>query len=99
MHVFAVKGINLAQIMADDLLKGKPLPVIREDVPDTAFASEKVLLEEYASGDISRAEMEEETENADALFIRDEQDPMPYRHYKKYLTLVEAFRKVKKAKS
>ena len=43
--------------------------------------------------------MEEETENADVLFIRDEQDPMPYRHYKKYLKLVEAFRKVKKAKS
>ena len=54
---------------SDDLLKDLPLPVINGDVPETTFASEKVLLEEYASGDISKAEFEDEVKALVRLFL------------------------------
>ena len=98
MHVFAEKGINLAGIMADALLAGKPVPDVTEDAGGTTFASEKVLLEEYVSGDISRKEFDEEVEKADVLFICDEIDDMPFRHYRKYLRLAELAKKIRKNK-
>ena len=96
MHVFAKKGINLAGIMADDLLKGIVLPDTEGDVPETTFASEKVLLEEYASGDISREEFDSEINSADVLFVYDERDIMPEKHFRKGLKKVDLFHKIKR---
>ena len=96
MHVFAEKGINLAGIMADNLLKDIEIPDIEGNVPETVFASEKVLLEEYASGDISREEFDSEINNADVLFVYDESDIMPEKHFRKGLKKVDLFRRIKR---
>ena len=96
IHVFTEKGINLAGMMADFLLKGIEPPEDFEEIGETVFASEKVLLEEFAAGDMSRSQLDREINAADVLFIYDKCDIMPYRHYMKTLKLAEKIRRFKR---
>jgi hypothetical protein len=49
------------------------------------FVSEKVLIEEVADGNMSRKEAEAVIDSADIHFIRDDEDPRPYRHFLKVM--------------
>ena len=83
-------------MMADFLLKGIEPPEDFEEIGETVFASEKVLLEEFAAGDMSRSQLDREINAADVLFIYDKCDIMPYRHYMKTLKLAEKIRRFKR---
>ena len=79
-------------------LKGKEVPDESEMKCRCAggktitFASEKVLLEEYADGNISEKDFEDAIHSAGVHFIMDKNDIIPYRKF------MSAFHKIRKDK-
>ena len=94
--VLSANDINLAGMYADHILKGKPLPSedelksISADRGTVTFASEKVLLEEYADNNISKKDFDEAILSADIHFIMNDNDPKPYR---RFMTAFDRIRK------
>ena len=95
-YVLIKNGINLAGIYTDHIMKGKDVPGdddLRKRCSGSrtvTFASEKVLLEEYADNNISEKEFEDAILSADVRFIMDKDDPMPYRKF------MNSFHKIKR---
>ena len=97
-YVLTGYDINLAGIYADHILKGKEVPDESEMKCRCAggktitFASEKVLLEEYADGNISEKDFEDAIHSAGVHIIMDKNDIIPYRKF------MSAFHKIRKDK-
>ena len=95
-YVLTGYGINLAGIYADHKLKGEEIPDEDElkrrcaGSNTVTFSSEKVLLEEYADGNISEKEFKDAIHSAEIHFIMDENDIIPYRKF------MNAFHKIRK---
>jgi len=78
-------GVNLPGMYADYMLQGKPVDWnCRVEQPGKQFVSEKILLDEYARGFLTMKEVRHLADQADIHFIRDEEDPVPYRHFRKF---------------
>ena len=77
-------GVNLPGMFADYMLRGKPIDMDCKVVPGKRFISEKIMLDEYVAGYLTREEMMQKMDQVDIHFILDEADPKPYRYFKKY---------------
>ena len=92
-HVFTKTGVNLPGIFADYLIHGKIIGETDIDIhPGTRFVSEKVLIEEYARSDANIRTVRKYMDQADVCFIKDSQDPGPYKYFRKYYFIATLMR-------
>lgn len=78
-------GVNLPGMYADHMLQGKPIDWnCRVEAPGKRFVSEKILLDEYARGFLTMRQVRKLADGADIHFIRDAEDPAPYRHFRRF---------------
>ena len=80
-------GVNLPAMFADYMLLNKPVPKDTVVIPGKTFLSEKVLMEEYISGFLTLSEVKKHMAKVDITFVKDEQDPGPYRYFKRIYVL------------
>lgn len=93
MHAFTEADVNLAGILADAFLKDIPVNTETKLVEtDKLFVSEKILMEEFARGDVSRARVKQIMQNTDICFVKDEIDPKPYKYFKRFYFVAAAMR-------
>lgn len=74
-------------MFADYMLLNKPVPKDTVVIPGKTFLSEKVLMEEYISGFLTLSEVKKHMAKVDITFVKDEQDPGPYRYFKRIYVL------------
>ena len=91
-------GANLPGMYADYMLFHKPLDFNVQVQTDRTFISEKVMIDEYIGGFLTREEMKEKMDSVDIHFIQDDNDPKPYEHFKLYYPIAAATRKAHLAK-
>lgn len=94
VHAFTQSGANLPAELADCLVKGAAL---RETEPLTygkSFVSEKVLMEEFARGDVSARRISELMKGSDIHFVKDAADPRPYRYFKLFYAFAALLRTI-----
>ncbi|MBQ0037595.1 MAG: ATP-grasp domain-containing protein [Clostridiales bacterium] len=86
-------GVNLPGMFADYMLQGKPIDMnCKLSKTGQTFVSEKVLIDEYATGRLSMEKLQKILDSADICFIRDVLDPKPYEHFKKFYSVAGARR-------
>ncbi len=83
-------GVNLPGMFADYMLKGKAVDLSCA-VKETGkyFVNEKVMLDEYAHDYLSKYEVKRIIDRADIHFIKDEDDPLAWKHLKIFYNLVD----------
>jgi hypothetical protein len=85
IRVFTKDDINLPAMFANRFLKNKAIDATcKMECAGRSFISEKVLLEEYVRSDADYSKVKACLDTADVHFIKDEKDPNPYQHFKKY---------------
>lgn len=93
MHAFTETGVNLPGMFADNIIKGVEF---KENcaVSETGklFISEKVLMEEYARNDASKAEIKNWMNEADIHFVKDDNDPGPYKYFRRFYAVAGLMR-------
>lgn len=93
MHAFTETGVNLPGMFADNIIKGVEF---KENcaVEETGklFISEKVLMEEYARNDASKAEIKNWMNEADIHFVKDDNDPGPYKYFRRFYAVAGLMR-------
>ena len=92
-------GANLPGMFADYMLQGKPMDQncsVKET--DKTFISEKVMIDEYQGGFLSKQAMHKCMDEVDCHFIKNEADPAPYKHFKKFYAVATLMRFYKKVK-
>ncbi len=78
-------GVNLPGMFADYMLMDKPIDMdCKIENSDKRFVSEKVLIEEYAKNRMTMDKMQSILDEVDISFVRDDEDPKPYKHFKKF---------------
>ena len=93
MHAFTETGVNLPGMFADNVIKGVELKencVVAET--GKLFISEKVLMEEYARNDASKAEIKNWMNEADIHFVKDDNDPGPYKYFRRFYAVAGLMR-------
>jgi predicted ATP-grasp superfamily ATP-dependent carboligase len=94
-RVCTAAGVNMPEMMGEYFFSGKrPETGGRPVRSGISFASEKIMLEEYLHGDISRAHARELAERADVCFMRDDADPAPYRSFRRILAAAPILRRM-----
>ena len=84
-HAITKSGVNLPGMYADYILQNKPVDMdAKVEEPGKRFISEKILIEEYAKGRMDRSKVKSSMDSADIHFIKDKNDPRPYRHFRKF---------------
>ena len=92
-YAVAKAGVNLPGMFADYMIEGKPLDLdCKIAEPGKRFVSEKVLIEEYVKGRISMDKVKSSMDEVDIHFIKDAEDPRPYKHFKKFYTIARVMR-------
>lgn len=92
-------GVNLPAMFADYMLMGKPIDMdCQVTESDKLFVSEKVLIDEYANNFVSWEELKQYMNEADIHFVKNEEDPKPYRHFKNFYHVARVFRPIYAAK-
>lgn len=83
-------GVNLPGMFADYMLKGKCIDAdcVLKQI-GKSFVSEKVLLDECIYGYLTKDGMKDRMKSADIHFVKDEDDPKAYSHFRKFLNLVD----------
>ena len=93
-------GVNLPGMYADYMIYGKPVDTeLRLNGANKRFVSEKILIDEYVMGRVSRSRVRETIKNADILFIRDDSDRRPYRHFRGFWLAAFLMRQIYKIKN
>ncbi len=85
MHAFTESGINLAGMLADAYFKenyNDRIPALED--PGKKFVSEKIMMEEFARGDIRRRRIKQIMKSADVCFVKDKEDIKPYQYFKRF---------------
>ena len=87
-------GCNLPGMFADYMTAGKPIDLDCA-VKETGkfFISEKIMIEEYMEALLTWDDMKDRMGKADIFFIKDEKDPKPFKHFKKFLYLASIQKK------
>lgn len=97
---FTKCGANLPGMFADYMLMNKPIDKdCHIDRPGRIFLSEKVMLDEYVESFCTRKDMKNVMDRVDIRFIQDDNDPRPYRHFRKFYPLAAIVRKVRSKKN
>ncbi len=100
VHVFTETAVNMPGMLADYFLKGIPLdPNCTVGETGKLFLSEKILLEEYARGDIDKSEIMQYMNDADIFFIKDREDPKPYEVFRRFFTVAGCMRWIYRMKN
>lgn len=87
-------GVNLPGMFANYMLKGQPIDLnCRIQQPGLRFISEKIMMDEYISGYLTKADMRSWMDSVDIRFIHDPQDGKAYRHFRKYYPLASLLRR------
>ncbi len=77
-------GANMPAMFADYMLKGIPVDkTCRIKEANKTFASEKIFIDEYIEGILTREDIDRIDKSVDIHFIKDDDDPEPYKHYMK----------------
>ena len=92
-------GANLPGMFADYMLQGKPIDLNCKVTPGKTFISEKIMLDEYMNGYLTKTEMKQHMENVDIHFILDPQDPAAYRHFKKFYPAADVMKMIRQQKA
>ena len=93
-------GANMPAMFADYMLKNIPVDKsCRIDEPYRTFASEKVLIDEYIEGILTLEDVNRIESEVDIHFIMDENDPKPYRHYRKNYRFAKKLREYNEEKA
>lgn len=82
-YAVSLCGVNLPGMFADYMLHKKPIDLactIKES--DKTFISEKIMLDEYMHGYLTKSEMMKLFKEADIHFIYDSDDSAAYRHFR-----------------
>ena len=102
-YAVTLSGANLPGMFADYMIKGTPIDMnCRINEPGKRFISEKIMIDEYISGYLTKDDMKDRMDKMDVHFIYDEQDPKAYHHFKKFYPLAGVARSLmgwKKARS
>lgn len=93
-------GANLPGMFADYMIYGTPIDKeCKVNNIGATFVSEKVLIEEYAMGRLSKQKLKSALNEADITFIKDKEDPQGYRHFKKFYKVATLKRLFKNRKN
>lgn len=87
-------GANLPGMFADYMLMGKPIDMdcaVKEY--HKPFISDKIMIEEYVNGFITKEEMKKHFDSVDIHFVYDAVDTKSYRHFKKFYPAAALMRK------
>ena len=87
-------GANLPAMFADYMLNGTPVDMncqVKES--GKTFVSEKVLIEEYMMGRIPYSMVQECMDEVDIHFIKNDEDPEAYNHFKKFFPISRLMKK------
>jgi len=87
-------GANLPGMFADYMLLGKPIDMncsVKEF--HKPFISDKIMIEEYVNGFITKEEMKKHFDSVDIHFVYDAVDTKSYRHFKKFYPAASLMRK------
>lgn len=91
-------GVNLYGMYADYIMKGKPADENARVKESKLFISEKVLMEEFARGDISASQVRRYMNSADIFFVKSKDDMKPYEYFRKFYFLSALVRILYKVK-
>ena len=80
---------------------GVGLALVKESTSfvDKVFVSEKVLIEEFMMGRISWDMFKECMEKADIHFVKNDEDPKPFNHFKAFYPLANVMRRYNKIRA
>lgn len=101
-YAITKSGVNLPEMMVNHMLFGQDVDEnVTIDRPGRTFVSEKILLEGYVDGFLTRYQLNRYLRKADVFFVIDENDPEPYRFFKtryKYGWIIPIYRRLKAIK-
>lgn len=88
-------GVNLPGMFADYMISGKPIDMnCKIEKAGKTFISEKVMLDEYTKSFLTMDDVKKKMKEVDVHFVKNEQDPRPYRHFKKFYPVAAVMRVV-----
>ena len=87
-------GANLPGMFADHMLLGKDVDLDCQVSCYKNFISEKIMVDEYIGSYLTMEELEAHMAAADIHFIQDDQDPKPYRHFRKFYLIARIHRQL-----
>ena len=82
-------GVNLPGMFADYMLFGVPVDKDCKVEPGKRFISEKIMLDEYLAGYLTKEDMKKKMKEVDIHFIQDKKDPGPYRNFSRYYAVAD----------
>ena len=77
-------GANLPAMFADFMTTGKYAPIEVPSSTNLTFVNERICIDEWYAGHTKTKGFRKEINSAIVSFIKDEQDPEPYRMFEKY---------------
>ncbi len=77
-------GVNIYGLYADSITKNKQFTDTQCVYESKKFVSEKVLMEEFARGDMTASTVKKYMKMADIHFVKDDNDKKPYKYFKKF---------------
>lgn len=84
-YAFVKGGVNLPAMYADYMFDHKPIDTdCKVQNVGQTFVSEKVLIEEYYMGRLKKSDINRVMDSVDIHFIKSDDDPRPYKHFKKF---------------
>lgn len=92
-YAVTLSGVNLPGMFANYMIKGQPIDLsckIKE--PGKRFISEKIMLDEYIAGYLTRSDIPQKMKSVDIHFIHDPDDTQAFRHFRKYYPLADLIR-------
>lgn len=79
-------GANLPAMFADFMTTGKCSPIEVPNTTNLTFVNERICIDEWYAGNTSTKKFKQEIESADISFVKDDQDPKPYRLFEKHFS-------------
>ena len=96
MYAFTKLGVNLPGMMVKSLM-GESLTDMKKIVTgNTTFANERMCLGDWYLNYMSTKEYHNVTKSVQISFIKDDEDPIPYKVYKRKFRVLQIKRIVKK---
>lgn len=95
-YAITSRGVSLPAYLINYLLGRKETAEVGAIKGFASFVNEKVNLEDYAAGYISWDEYKKNNNKADFHFVKNDDDPMPYKYFRRNARLIRLKKAVKK---